>query len=158
MAEQTGKPSRLWRIVLVLSLALNLAVAGVVVGAVGSGKFGDRPPRSFDLGVGPISRALLPDERRQIRRSLRQQRVLHGTNPGERFTQMADILRADPFDQQALTQVLEQQSARMSQVQRGVQKALMDTIIAMTPERRAAFADALLAEPSIPRQRTPSGG
>ena len=34
------RPSRIWRIVLVVSLALNLAVAGMIGGALVSGRFG----------------------------------------------------------------------------------------------------------------------
>lgn len=34
MDETTQKPRKIWRIVLVLSLALNLLIAGLVVGSV----------------------------------------------------------------------------------------------------------------------------
>ena len=80
---QASRPGRLWKIVLVVSLALNLAVAGLVIGAAIKGRFGDGPPRSFDLGAGPISRALEPEERRQIMRDLRQDRALRDFNPRE---------------------------------------------------------------------------
>ncbi len=161
MADQNGKPRRLWQIVLVCSLALNLAVAGVVVGVVASGRIGDGPPRSFDLGVGPVARALAPQERRAVGRSLRQDRALRDVDMRARVDRMIAVLRADPFEPDDLRAVLAAQSAEMSQVQARAQDALLVVIAAMTPERRAAFAQDLSEQRSQARARLPrppSGG
>lgn len=153
-------PSRLWRIVLVLSLALNLAVVGVVVGAAASGRWGDGPPRSFDLGLGPLSRALAPEERRAISRRLREDRSLRSFDLRERVNRVVATLQAEPFDPDALRGLLAEQSQRIATVQATAQEVILEQIIAMTPERRRAFADQLLEEMSRakgPRTRN-SGG
>ena len=152
MAE-TEKPRRLWKVVLVCSLALNLAIAGVVVGSALSGRIGDGPPRSFDLGVGPLARALEQDERREIGRALRQGRVLRGLDPRARADELVTLLLADPFDPEALQDLFARQSADLQRVQSRAQEALIATIVAMTPDRRAAFAAAIAAEAERGRTR-----
>ena len=158
MADQekaTARPSRLWKAVLVCSLALNLAVAGVVVGSMASGRFGDGPPRSFDLGIGPITRALYPQERREVGRSLRQNRVLRDVDLRGRVTSIVDTLKAEQFAPDALRVLLEAQNTQMADVQSKAQDALLDTIADMTPARRQEFADQLLEELSKTRTRGP---
>jgi hypothetical protein len=158
MVDQNNKPRRIWQIVLVCSLALNLAVAGMVIGTVGSGKLRDGPPRSFDLGVGPLARALLPQERRQVGQSLRRDRALNGLDLNARVQRTADALRAEPFQPEVLRRLLAEQSAQMAAVQSTAQDALVATISAMTPERRAAFADQMIVEMARTRPRQPRDG
>ena len=156
----SARPSRLWRTVLVLSLALNLAVVGLVVGSLASGRMGNGPPRSFDLGLGPVSRALAPQERREIGRSLRQDRPLRDFDLRGRVDSMVTALKAEPFDASALRALMDEQAAGMANIQAKAQAATIDQIIAMTPERRRAFADQLTEEVSRarpPRTRN-SGG
>lgn len=156
-----AKPRRLWRIVLVISLALNLAVVGLVAGSVVSGRFGDGPPRSFDLGLGPMSRALAPEERRDIGRNLRQNRVLRDVDLRGRVDGIVAALKQDPFDEDALRVLLAEQAARMSDVQGKAQDAFVAVVLDMSPERRAIFADQLreeLAKDRPNRQRGKSGG
>lgn len=163
MVDKKGpatRPSRLWRSVLVLSLALNLAVVGVVVGAAVSGRWGDGPPRSFDLGLGPIARALEPQERRAIGRKLRENRSMRDFDLRDRVNRVVTTLQADPFEPDALRALLAEQSARIASVQAMAQDGLVEQITAMTPQRRRAFADQLLEEMSRdrgPRVRN-SGG
>ena len=159
--EESGTGhSRLWRIVLVCSLALNLAVAGMVVGSFASGRLGEGPPRSFDLGLGPVSRALAPNERRDVGRSLRQDRELRDVDLRGRVNGMVEALKAEPFAPEALRTLLSEQNTQMAAVQNKAQDALLATISRMTPERRAEFADQLSDELSKIRSRgpDPSGG
>ncbi|MDP5085133.1 MAG: periplasmic heavy metal sensor [Yoonia sp.] len=158
--KQAAKPSRLWRSVLVLSLALNLAVVGVVAGAVISGRFGDGPPRSFDLGLGPVTRALTQDERREIGRALRRDRGLRSFDLRGRVSAMVAAIQAEPFDEAALRGLMAEHAARVSEVQAKAQDAFVDMISQMSPERRAAFADQLIQELSRdrPERTRPSGG
>ncbi len=154
------RPSRLWRIVLVISLALNLAVLGLVVGAGASGRFGKEPPRSFDLGLGPVARALDKDERRAIGRTMRQDRALRDFNLRNRVTDMVSALKAEPFEPDVFRELMAAQASRIAEVQATAQNAFIEQIAAMTPERRRAFADRLAEELSRarpPRDRS-SGG
>jgi uncharacterized membrane protein len=153
------RPSRLWRVVLVLSLALNLAVIGVVVGSAASGRWGDGPPRSFDLGLGPIARALEPQERRAIGRKLREDRSLRDFDLRDRVNRVVAALQADPFEPDVLRALLAEQSERITAVQATAQEVVVEQITAMTPERRRAFADQVLEEMSRARsQRDRSSG
>jgi uncharacterized membrane protein len=145
------RPSRLWRVVLVLSLALNLAVIGVVVGSAASGRWGDGPPRSFDLGLGPIARALEPQERRAIGRKLREDRSLRDFDLRDRVNRVVAALQADPFEPDVLRALLAEQSERITAVQATAQEVVVEQITAMTPERRRAFADQVLEEMSRAR-------
>ncbi|MEM8536634.1 MAG: periplasmic heavy metal sensor [Pseudomonadota bacterium] len=170
MADQSGqaatvngkRPSRLWRVVLVISLALNLAVVGIVVGTAASGRFGDGPPRTFDFGPGPILRALTGDERRSMMRSMRADRAFQSFRPEERFAVLVSALQADPFDKDAFAAAMAMQAERNLALQEQAQVAFVDVISDMTPERRAAFALALEQELAKPRRpgpaRAPSGG
>jgi uncharacterized membrane protein len=155
-----ARPNRLWRIVLVLSLALNLAVVGVVVGAAVSGRWGEGPPRSFDLGLGPVARALEPRERRAIGRRLREDRSLRDFDLRGRVNRVVAALQAEPFDPDVLRALLVEQSQQIATVQATAQEVMLEQIVAMTPERRRAFADQVLEEMSrarAPRARS-SGG
>lgn len=147
-----AKLSRRMRILLVLSLALNLAVIGLIVGAGVSGRFGDRPPRSFDFGLGPVARALESDERRAIGRELRRDGALRGYDMRQGANDMVAALRAEPFEPETLRELMALQAAHVGQLQRSAQDALLDQITTMTPERRAAFAEKL--EQELQRGRT----
>lgn len=146
--EQLSKsgPSRLWRVVLVLSLALNLAIVGMVVGAGFSGRFGDHPPRSFDFGLGPVARALAPEERRAVGRAMRRDAGLRAVDLSGNAQDMIAALRADPFDQTRLEILMDAQMAQTAMIQQSAQDALLLQIAAMSQERRAAFADRLQEE------------
>ena len=128
------------RLVLVVSLALNLAVAGVVGGALFSGRFGDGPPRQFDLGLGPVVRALNPQERREIGEGLRRDRSLRGMNMRQQKEALLSALRSEPFDPDALALLLANQTRENQRLQSRAQEAFVALVTAMTPERRAAFA------------------
>ncbi|MFN3662874.1 periplasmic heavy metal sensor [Yoonia sp.] len=150
MAEQAktvARPSRIWRIVLVVSLALNLAVVGVIAGAVVSGRFGDGPPRRIDFGLGPVARALTSEERREIGRELRPQRGALGDHDFRaQMAAMTAALRAEPYDGAMMQALMEDQAAHLAQMQASARRAVLDMIAAMTPERRRSFADQLEQE------------
>lgn len=149
---RTG-PSRIWRVVLVISLAFNLAVVGVVVGAGFSGRFDDRPPRSFDFGLGPLARALEPSERRAIGSAMRRDGALQSVDLRGTASEMIAVLRADPFDADRLETLMADQMMQTATVQRSAQQALLMEITAMSPERRANFADRLDEELTRRRDR-----
>ncbi len=160
LQSKPNKPRRLWRIVLVCSLALNLAIAGVIGGSLVSGRFGDGPPRSFDLGLGPVSRALTHDERRDIGRILRRDRSLRDMDLRGRASGMVDALKAEPFDEEMLRSLMTEQSSRVADMQSRAQDAFIAAIAGMSVERRSEFADQLAGELSKvrpPRARR-SGG
>jgi hypothetical protein len=107
-----------------------------------------------------MARALEPQERHEIGKALRADRSLRNFDLRGRVDDMVVALQAEPFDPDALRVLMAEHSDRMQDLQSNAQDALMDQIIAMTPERRTIFADQLREEMSKarpPRDR-PSGG
>lgn len=142
------------KIALAVSVALNLAVVGMAGGA--AWRFhsdGGAPGPVRDLGFGPFSEALAPDDRaamrkefletrgdfRQVRREFRAD-----------FAAMLAALRAETFDAAALQAVLDRQRARGAEMAEVGSRLLGERIAAMTPDERRAFADRL--ETSLTRR------
>jgi len=132
------------KIALALSVALNLGVAGLAVGAW----LGDGPHRGMprDMSFGPFTEALDEDDRRAIRKALlerlgefREQRAAARAE----FETLLATLRADPFDPEALKAALEALEARNAQ-RLDLGRSLIETrLIEMSPRERADFADRL---------------
>ena len=129
-----------------ISLALNLAVVGMVAGAMLRDGPGMRGAMVRDLGFGPFTEALSREDRRALRQALferapeirqaRQQRQ-------EDLQALVAILRAEPFDAAALAAAMAEQEARMVGQLRLGQRVLQERIAAMTPEARRGFAERL---------------
>ena len=151
MTDATPAPSapRWMRWLLVLSLALNLLVLGLVVGDALSGGGPGRGPRPVEMTLGPVARALDPADRRAILGELRGHPDLHHLGRGGReagLREVAAALRAEPFDADRARAALAMQSDRVVAAHAAVQEALLARIAAMTAEERAAFANRLEAE------------
>lgn len=146
---ETGAPPRgRWvKPLLVVSLAINLAVAALVVGAVIRGG----PPMrgamhqdgGRDLGIGLMVDSLSRADRAALRRAF------VASDPGlgnwrerarQEFAVLLAALRAEPFDPEALRAVMQEQSARMRTRLENGREILIDRIAAMTPAERAEFA------------------
>ncbi len=147
MADQpTVKPNRLWRILLVASLALNVAVLGLVGGALMRDKVGGRPPQGVEFGMGPLGQALSKNDRRQIGRAIRAQVDFsrgERVSPRLALRDVQVVLRSDPFDPEALSTILARTMERSQRVQGAAKDAFIEHITQMSPEERGAFADRL---------------
>lgn len=144
VVAKTGKGLR---VALAVSVALNLAVAGVLAGAAfRHGPEGGRMEMGRELGFGPFSEALSRDDRRALREALLAKAPDLRENRRQRSQDAQEVLgalRADPFAPEALTAVMDAQQRRMEgQLQLG-QDLLREFLISMTPQARAAFADRL---------------
>lgn len=143
MREKTGM--RGWvKAVLVGSLALNLLVAGLAVGAFLHGPPG-HTPRDRDPAL-PFTRAFDEDQRRDLRRALHaefRQRREDGSGLIEDYQQALTVLRAEPFDPEALRAALEAQGARADMRRVRGQAILAQMLGNMSPEARRAYADRL---------------
>jgi uncharacterized membrane protein len=145
MSQETTKTNRWQRILLVGSLALNLAVIGLVVGITFGGGGKDRMQR-FDLTVGPLTRAMDGDRRDAVRDALRESgafRPQDRSNMRRDMGALVDTLRADKFDESAFRDVLMRQRERLAAGQAAVVDALSGEISDMSVEERADFADRL---------------
>ena len=136
--------SRGVKIALAVSVALNLAVAGLAAGAwLRDGPRGGMPR---DMSFGPFSEALDDADRKSIRRSLlervgefREQRKAAKAE----FEALLVALRAEPFEPAAMQAALAAIEARNSE-RLELGRTLIETrLIEMSPEARRAFADRL---------------
>lgn len=142
-------PSHRWlKLALAVSLALNLAVAGVVAGAALRDR-GDGPPRHTavrDLSFGPYSAALTRDQRRALLRAFSE------NGPGLRdlraqmrddLVAVAETLRRTPFDGAAFRAAIEAQSDRSTARADAGRDALIALVLEMSAAERAVFAKGL---------------
>lgn len=145
-AEHNTRPGRWLRLALFVSLAINLAVFGAVAGRfLGDGP-SMRAPRATDGAVIPYTRALSNDQRRALGRTLRDEvSKRHGKNPRlfSDYREVLDVLRADPFDQGALEQMLTAQGQRADTRRAAGQAVLTSFLAELSPEERRAYADRL---------------
>ncbi len=141
---------------LIASLALNLAVIGLVAGTAIKRMTGDpRGPSVRALHLGPLTAALEPEDRRALRRAFREQAgELRGIRAEQAQGQAALLaaLRAEPFDADAVRAQLAEQRARMSRGFDLGQGLLVDHLAGMTAADRAAFADRLEERLTRPRR------
>lgn len=139
-------PSRGWRVVLAVSLALNLGVAGIIGGMIlhgGPGRHGDMVR---ELGFGPFTEAMRPEDRAALRaRFLQKAPDLRA----ERQEMQADAgallaaLRATPFDAAALEQAMQTQTQHLADRLDLGRALLQEFLVSLSPEARFAFADRL---------------
>ena len=141
----TARSGRGVKIALAISVALNLAVAGMVLGAFLSD---DGPRRGMprDLGFGPFTEALSPEDRRALRRAFMDMAPdFHSAHTAARaeFDTLLATLRATPLDPAALTTALTAiQTRNADRLDLG--RALIETRLAqMSDADRLAFADRL---------------
>ncbi len=145
MAEMTPRSSRLQKRLLVVSLALNLVIIGVVAGMFFLGGAKGAPQR-FDLTAGPMTRAMDVERRGALRDALRESGAFR---PADRAQMRSDAIalletvRAENFDDVAFRDALDRQRARLNTGQAAVLDALTQQISDMSLEERAAFADRL---------------
>ncbi|MEM6276128.1 MAG: periplasmic heavy metal sensor [Pseudomonadota bacterium] len=162
-----GALGRGGRILLYVSLLVNLLVVGLVVGTllVVSPKGQDRrPAMSGETGLGPLMLALEREDRRALalsmRRTLRGERLSRG-EMRELARDIQGVLAAEPFDAQALDGVLDTQFSEATFRLDLARDLFRETLVEMTPEERAAYAarlgEVLDRRPSDERRQGPGG-
>ena len=140
--KNTGAP-RWMKVTLVLSLALNLLVAGMVGGAVL--RHGLRPDGHHPPGRTHIGRAYVQALERADRRTLWREMQAGRPDGGAQADPDAVLraLRATPYDPDALRDIMaRQRQAGLARLRRG-QRLLQERLAAMNDAERAAYADRL---------------
>ena len=153
MNSQTSSPqqkSRLCKIVLVTSLALNIAIIGAVGGAfLRFGKDGPRGKPKFDTVAGSVYiRALTREDRRKLGQDMRKKYAARSSTRDSldvRFEDALRLLRSDNFDVAAFNDVMEQHSTISKSRQSDARTMLVNHISAMSLVERSAYADRLEA-------------
>jgi uncharacterized membrane protein len=132
------------KIALILSLTLNLLVLGIVGGSILAHGWGDDPRRVRDVGFGPYTEALSPEDRKALLQGFmkampdfRKEREAARAD----MVRLADAIRTEPFDRATVEAVMNDQAARIrDRIELG-RALLLDRLEAMGPEARAALAD-----------------
>lgn len=155
---ETPKKTRRWIMPLLLvSLALNLLVIGIVVGwmaSLGGGKRAEFGPARGLLGE-PFLRALPMSERRALLRDIaRESPRLRESRETlrARFEAFLAALRAEPYDSASVAALLKDQRAAALRRQDIGEQFLLERLQSMTPQQRVAYADALERYLKRPRQ------
>lgn len=145
-APGPATPSRWLKPALLVSVALNLAFLGAIGGALWKGLPEGRSMTGRDLGFGPFSEALLPQDREAMARALLER----GGSPREmrrammeNFSALLAALRSEPFEPDAVRAVFADFDANGRERLRLGQQLLEERIIAMSPAERAEFAGRL---------------
>jgi uncharacterized membrane protein len=151
MNEENSKPRRRWLMpALLMSLALNLLIVGIVVGFAIS----PNSPRNIDRVGGntrsmigkPFVRALPHEERQALIKAIRAEsgRLRENRNAlRERFEALLVSLRADPFEPEAVARLLQEQRSVAVRRQKIGEELLIGRLAAMSPDQRTAYADRL---------------
>ena len=143
--ETPAKPGmkRWLRVVLVLSLAVNFVVIGLVGGAaLHFGRSGP-PPHISDRGGVLIFKALEREDRREIGKSIRKSYREYAKTVGKEKAQyktIADAIEADPMDVDALRQASAAIDDRMTQRRVIARDAWLEKVSSMTVDERKAYA------------------
>lgn len=145
---------RLLRVLLVLSVALNLAVVGIVAGAA----LRDPPRPDPDRGpaFGPFDRALTREDRKDLRDAFRRAAPdfrKDWARMQAEMDQLLSALRAEPYDPDLVAGIFARQLDRGTQMMALGQSLMADRLARMTPDERAAFADRLQEGMARPRDR-----
>ncbi|MCL6283952.1 periplasmic heavy metal sensor [Ruegeria sp. 2012CJ41-6] len=143
MAETVYR-TRTWvKLLLGVSLALNLAVAGLAVGAML--RFGGHDhKRPMPKTVGSMLYRALPDDDRKALRT--QTRAVHKARRGAKEVDLKaviTVLNAEPFDPQALREVIGQQAKARSAMFMAMQTAWIAQVLTMDDAERQVYADRL---------------
>ena len=163
MSETTAPAkgqSRFMRLALILSVALNLAIAGLVIGA--SLKFRAEPPPPIrDLNFGDFSAAMTPGQRADLRRHFVDQAPdlgqLRGQMRREREALLV-ILRAEPFDATGFGNALAETRKRHTERSSQAEAALREVIAQMSSAERRDLAARVEAEMRRPPRKGPPNG
>ena len=148
MTEQTRqepakRPGRWLKLALFTSLAINLAVAGLMAGAFlrgGPDRHGGPGAESY---ARPYMSALPKEQRREMFRGVREGTGGKVTDRRARRALYAGVLtalHAEPFDPVALKAAAQQQAEAGVTLLQATQTAWIDIVAGMTPEERAAYA------------------
>ena len=144
-----AKPTsgRWLRIALAISVALNLAILGLVAGALirNHGPMQDGA-MARDLGFGPFTEALSDQDRKKLRQAfLAKAPEFRDDRRAMRLesTALLDQLRAVPFDADGLRKVFDSQHQRNTERLNLGQTLMLDLVVGMTDEERLAFASRL---------------
>ncbi|WP_434288062.1 periplasmic heavy metal sensor [Celeribacter sp. SCSIO 80788] len=146
---ETGKGVHWSRIALVVSLALNIAILGIVGGAVlrwNAGMDRERSLQARDFGFGPFVGALETEDRRALGREFARSAgdaKAARQKAGAMFEAMIVALKADDFDAAGFETLLSEQQQEFARGQQIGSRLVAAHIAEMSVDERKAYAERL---------------
>lgn len=140
------KTARWVKVLLVISLGLNMLVVGAIGGMMFSHKADGPPPSLRDITYGPYSRALSREDRRKIAAAMRRDAGSFQQNlPKIRETYRALLaaLQADDYDKATVHKLIQAQQEMGLKRQKIGLRLLLERLDLMTAEERQQFAHRL---------------
>ena len=156
MTESSETPKRRLstglRILLGVSLTLNLLVAGIVIGAVLRADRLHMRGEPANAGL-MLYRALPGEDRRALRQSLRG--AIDGVRQRETRIgpELAAALTAEPFDIDAIRTLVERQHSVLVTGQAAMRETWYQLVADMTPQERIDYADRITEAMKRPRRK-----
>ena len=144
--KTTTRDGRLMRILLVASLALNLAVVGLAAGWALRHAGGDAHPSRLDMAGGPLTRALSTEDRHAIGNAMREtwREADDGrTDLRDSYDALLADLRAVPFDPALVSARMRQHRESFNVRFEMGQQVLVTHLATMSDADRRAYADRL---------------
>ncbi len=141
--EEPKTSGRILKLLLVVSLGVNLAIGGLALGVWAFDK--PRRPQSPDAVVF-LSYALPKEHRDALREQLVSRRAELRANRaalGSLRQQMIKALQAEPFDISKVREILQRQRERFLALGELAHSALLERIAMLTPEERAIYVESL---------------
>ncbi len=137
--QSTPRRSPLWmRIALGVSLAVNLAIAGVAVGAAFRVFGPDGMPRQASFGAAVIG-ALPKEDRMEIRKTTRKSMGARSSNR-QTVARLVTNLQTEPFDAEATAAIISEQLDRQQSWAMTFQQEWLKRVSEMTPQERKDYA------------------
>lgn len=150
------KSGRRWTdIALIVSVALNLLIAGIVVGAMLGRDNNPRRPDANLSSYGPFTRALSEEDQRAVRQAVREKGDPREHRRALRvgFNAFLRELRHSPYNPEAAAAALDIQHQLINGQVLVVRDTLLDRIETMSDAERSVFADRL--EKAVRSRRKP---
>lgn len=139
--------SKTIKMVLTLSVALNLTVVGIAIGFFLKGKPGPRFPGHIANVLQNISPELTENQQAELRERLKQSRVegraLH-RNMRQQQRAISDVILSDPFDERAAREVFEANRDARVQVQAHMHNQMIEVLKTLSAKQREQFMENLM--------------
>ncbi|MCF6317390.1 MAG: periplasmic heavy metal sensor [Marinosulfonomonas sp.] len=144
--QRVGGMGRGMKILLAVSLGLNMLVIGAVGGMMYRGGPMAGPPGARDTAYGPYTRALSHEDRKAIGQSMRHELGdFHQNLPKAQaaFAALRTALTAEVYDSDLVRRLVKEQQASGMQRQQIGQRLLLERLDAMSAKERREFAERL---------------
>ncbi|MDG1430928.1 MAG: periplasmic heavy metal sensor [Paracoccaceae bacterium] len=153
--NKAPKGPRWGKIVLILSLSVNLLIAGLAVGTFANVKKGDNFVRNGEES-GAYTFALSPKDRREIGKNMASYFQKNGRDRdalGKEYARMIEVVTADTFDREAAQLILSNQASFAVDRRLAAEGLLLDQLESMSADERREFAERL--QEGVKRRRGP---